>query len=61
MTSKLDKRKTPKTQHDVSHPGMMGDGTQEQNLGERGTPAARIKKREVRAAFSKHKAKSPPV
>jgi hypothetical protein len=30
---------------------MMGDGTEEQNLGERGNPAARIKKNEVTAAF----------
>ena len=35
----------------ISHPGMMGDGTEEQNLGERGDPAARIKKDEVDAAF----------
>ena len=32
---------------------MMGDGTQEQNLGERGDPAARIKKKELVAAFGK--------
>jgi hypothetical protein len=32
---------------------MMGDGTEEQNLGERGNPAARIKKKEVVAAFGK--------
>jgi len=32
---------------------MMGDGTEEQNLGERGNPTARIKKKEVAAAFSK--------
>ena len=31
----------------------MGDGTEEQNLGERGNPAARIKKKEVLAAFGK--------
>jgi len=37
----------------VAHPGMMGDGTEEQNLGERGNPAARIKKKEVAAAFGK--------
>jgi hypothetical protein len=37
----------------VSHPGMMGDGTEEQNLGERGNPGARIKKGEVAAAFGK--------
>ena len=38
----------------ISHPGMMGDGTEEQNLGERGDPAARIKKDEVDAAFGRH-------
>jgi hypothetical protein len=32
---------------------MMGDGTEEQNLDERGNPAARIKKDEVDAAFGK--------
>jgi hypothetical protein len=37
----------------VSHPGMMGDGTEEQNLGERGDPSARIKKKDVEAAFGK--------
>ena len=37
----------------VSHPGMMGDGTEEQNLDERGKPAARIKKVEVDATFGK--------
>jgi hypothetical protein len=61
MTNKLAKPKAPKNQRDISHPGMMGDGTQEQSLGERGNPAARIKKREVKAAFGKHNAKKPPV
>ena len=42
-----------KKQAEVSHPGMMGDGTQEQNLAERGNPAARIKKDEVDEAFGK--------
>jgi hypothetical protein len=41
----------------VAHPGMMGDGTEEQNLNERGNPAARIKKKEVTAAFGKARAK----
>lgn len=41
----------------VAHPGMMGDGTEEQNLNERGNPAARIKKKEVTAAFGKPRAK----
>ena len=51
MTSKPDP-KNPKKQADP-HPGMMGDGTEEQNLGQRGDPAARIKKDEVDAAFAK--------
>ena len=32
---------------------MMGDGTEEQNLGQPGNPAARIKEEEVDAAFGK--------
>ena len=52
------KKKTPahnktKKQGKVAHPGMMGDGTEEQNLGQRGNPAARIRKKEVTAAFGK--------
>jgi hypothetical protein len=39
------------------HPGMMGDGTEEQNLGQPGNPDARIKKDEVDAAFAKDPAK----
>ena len=41
----------------ISHPGMMGDGTEEQNLGERGNPAARIRKKEVVAAFGRKRRK----
>ena len=33
------------------HPGMMGDGTEEQNLGQPGNPAARITEDEVKTAF----------
>ncbi len=41
-----------------NHPGMMGDGTEEQNFGQPGNPAARIDKKEVDAAFGKkHPAK----
>jgi hypothetical protein len=47
-----------KTSKKVSHPGMMGDGTEEQNLGQRGNPAARIKQGEVSAAFGKTGAKA---
>jgi hypothetical protein len=46
-----------KKQAKIAHPGMMGDGTEEQNLGERGNPAARIKKKEVTAAFGKPRGK----
>ena len=35
----------------VQHPGMMGDGTEEQNLNQRGNPTARIKEDEVDAVF----------
>jgi hypothetical protein len=43
----------------VSHPGMMGDGTEEQNLNETGDPSVRIKKDEVDAAFGKKETKKP--
>lgn len=33
------------------HPGMMGDGTEEQNLGQTGNPADRISEDDVKAAF----------
>ena len=42
---------------DVPHPGMMGDGTEEQNLNETGNPADRIKKNDVDAAFAEQPAK----
>jgi hypothetical protein len=57
MTNKTTAPRDTKKQVKVSHPGMMGDGTEEQNLGERGNPAARIKKTEVAAAFSKQRPK----
>ena len=55
MTSKLAKPKAPKNQRNVSHPGMMGDGTEEQNLEQRGNPAARIKKDELDETFGKQR------
>jgi hypothetical protein len=39
---------TPKTD---PHPGMMGDGTEEQNLNQKGDPGARITKKDVEEAF----------
>ena len=56
MTSKPDPKeinKEIKKQPATPHPGMMGDGTEEQNLGQPGDPKARIKKDEVDAAFAK--------
>jgi hypothetical protein len=56
MTKKPAPKKAKK-QAKVAHPGMMGDGTEEQNLGQRGNPAARIKKKEVAVAFGKKRSK----
>jgi hypothetical protein len=53
MTNKITTPRDTKKQAKVTHPGMMGDGTEEQNLGERGNPAARIRKKEVAAAFGR--------
>ena len=36
---------------DEKHPGMMGDGTEEQNLNQKGDPGARITEGEVKEAF----------
>jgi hypothetical protein len=57
MTRKATTPRQTKKRAKISHPGMMGDGTEEQNLGERGNPAARIKKTEVATAFSKRRHK----
>ena len=61
MTKKLVKPKASKNQRIISHPGIMGDGPQEQSRGERGNPAARIKKREVKAAFQMLNPKKRPA
>jgi len=52
MTKKPDSKDSKKNPSEP-HPGMMGDGTEEQNLGQPGNPAARIKKDEVDNAFAK--------
>jgi hypothetical protein len=57
MTNKPES-KDSKQKPAPSHPGMMGDGTEEQNLGQPGNPAARIKKDEVDAAFAKEAKKT---
>ena len=50
---------TPETPKTVElHPGMMGDGTEEQNLNQKGDPSARIAEDEVKDAFGE-KAPAP--
>ena len=46
-----DAKKDAKEPRPIIHLGMMGDGTEEQNLDQSGNPAARIKKDEVADAF----------
>lgn len=53
MNTKKAPPDNSRKQTKVSHPGMMGDGTEEQNLNQKGNPAARIGKDEVEAAFGK--------
>jgi hypothetical protein len=57
MTNKSQTSQDTKKQTKADHPGMMGDGTEEQNLGQPGNPAARVTKKDVDAAFSKPPAK----
>lgn len=40
------------------HPGMMGDGTEEQNLNQKGDPSKRITEDEAKDAFGE-KTKAP--
>jgi len=53
----MAKKSKPKKRAKIAYPSMMGDGTEEQNLGQRGNPRARIKKKEVTAAFGKRRKK----
>jgi len=50
MEDRMSPKSTTKTD---PHPGMMGDGTEEQNLGQPGNPSARITEDEVEEAFSR--------
>ena len=52
MTNKPTSQSTRK-QAGIAHSGMMGDGTEEQNLNERGNPATGIKQDEVDTAFGR--------
>lgn len=40
-------------QTNAPHPGMMGDGTEEQNLNQKGNPEARITQDDIDEAFKK--------
>ena len=53
-------KKDAKESRPIIHLGMMGDGTEEQNLGERGDPTKRIKQDEVDAAFKQPEKRSKP-
>ena len=55
-----DAKKDAKETRPIIHLGMMGDGTEEQNLGERGDPAKRIKEDEVDAAFDRQPQRRNP-
>ena len=55
MSDKIVSANDPKKTSGEKHPGMLGDGTEEQNLNQPGNPQARIKKNEVEAAFGKLK------
>jgi hypothetical protein len=47
--SKIPNNTKKKTKN--THPGMMGDGTEEQNLNQRGNPASRVTKKDTDVAF----------
>ena len=51
MTDKPTVANDTKKPTNETHPGMMGDGTEEQNLNQPGNTDARIKKEDVDAAF----------
>ena len=52
---KTPEQKTP----DTSPAGMMGDGTEEQNLNQPGDPSARITQEEVDEAFKQENKPAP--
>ena len=55
--SKKPENETGKPSKKIDHPGMMGDGTEEQNLNEKGDPSLRVTEEDVVAAFEKPPAK----
>ena len=55
-----DAKKGDKQPRPIIRLGIMGDSTEEQNLGELGNPAQRIKEDEVDAAFNQPAPKEKP-
>ena len=55
-----DDKAGPKTEKPKAdpHPGMMGDGTEEQNLNQTGDPSARVTEEDVKEAFKTEKPKT---
>lgn len=55
-----DEKAAPKTEKPKAdpHPGMMGDGTEEQNLNQTGDPSARVTEEDVKEAFKTEKPKT---
>ena len=49
----MKSKETTKKPVGVTRVGMLGDGTEEQNLNQPGNPSARIKKKEVAMVFGK--------
>jgi hypothetical protein len=60
MTNKTTAPHDAKRPANVAHPGMMGDGTEEQTLDQRGNATVRIKKDDVDAAFGKQRPTPKP-
>jgi hypothetical protein len=46
---------SPDAKNDGSAPGVLGDWTEEQNLGQPGDPKARITKKDVQEAFEQER------
>lgn len=52
LGAKSSRSRTANNRSGASYPGMMGDGTEEQNLNQAGDPSARIGQDEVQQAFA---------
>jgi ElaB/YqjD/DUF883 family membrane-anchored ribosome-binding protein len=59
MTIKTGRTRAAGARSSAPYPGMMGDGTEEQNLNQVGDPSARIREDEVDQAFAAGAAREP--